>query len=145
MRKILLIFSLFLSFSLQAAEQAAELDSKDAARNLAKSAMDKVSGGETLEGINLLKPYLVIPSAEFDAMIEQYKMRESMIKHRFGNIAGVEFIKEEEVGKSLFLITYIQKFERHMMRWRFYFYKPKDKWVLNTFFTDDNIKSLFED
>ena len=140
MKKMLLSFILLFSVSLQ----AAELDSKEAARNLAKSTMDKVSRGETLEGINLLRPYLIIPIAEFDAMLEQYKMQESMIKHRFGNTIGVEFVKEEEIGKSLFLITYIQKFERHIMRWQFYFYKPKDKWVLNTFFTDDKIKSLFE-
>ncbi len=140
MRKMLLIFSLFLSFSVQ----AAELDSKDAAINLAKSVMDKVSEDKALEGIGILKPYFVIPGAEFDAIIEKYKMQESMIKYRFGNAIGVEFIKEKEIGKSLLLITYIQKFERHIMRWQFYFYKPKDKWVLNTFFTDDNIKSLFE-
>jgi|TARA_Y100000296_G_scaffold30684_1_gene35641 hypothetical protein len=42
------------------------------------------------------------------------------------------------------LVVYIQKFERHMMRWKFYFYNPGGGWVLNTFNTDDKISLMFD-
>jgi hypothetical protein len=40
------------------------------------------------------------------------------------------------------LATFIQKFEKHVMRWRLYFYKPRDKWILNTYSTDDKINEI---
>jgi hypothetical protein len=54
-------------------------------------------------------------------------------------------ISEKTVGKSLLQIVQIQKFEKHIMRWRFIFYNPGGKWVLSTFNFDDKIQSLFEE
>lgn len=119
------------------------LPSKEAAKELAKSVMDKVSKGKTAEALDLVKPYLIIPEAEFDVMKNQMAMQAPMIEQRFGKTIGVEFAGIEEVGKSLMKILYIQKFEKHLMRWTFYFYKPKNSWVLNTFNTDDKIQYMF--
>ncbi len=107
--------------------------------------MAQVAKGKMQEGLQLMKPYLIIPESEFNVMAEQLKMQEPLMKQRFGNTIGVEFVKEEEVGNSLLRIIYIQKFEKHIMRWRFYFYKPRNSWVLNTFFTDDKLQLMFID
>ena len=92
-----------------------------------------------------MKPYLVIPESEFNVMLEQAKLQLPAIQGRFGKIVGIEFISEKMVGKSLLQMVQIQKFEKHIMRWRFIFYDPEGKWVLNTFNYDDKIRSLFEE
>jgi hypothetical protein len=91
----------------------------------------------------LLKPYFVVPASEFETMTEQMKLQLPMIEQRFGKTLGVELIGTEETGESLMLVTYIQKFEKTAMRWKFYFYKPNKEWVLTTFFTDDKIPMMF--
>ena len=140
MKKLTILFTILIPLSLQ----AAELDSKDTARNLVKNVMSEIAKNNTIEGVSCLKPYSVIPDEEFDTIIEQLKIQSPKINKRFGNVTGIEFITEEEVGESLFRIIYIQKFERYVMRWSFYFYKPKDKWVIITLFTDDKIEYLFK-
>jgi len=142
MKKIIIVlFVLLFPLSLQ----AAQLDSKEDIRVLVENTMNNIAKGEILNGITLLKPYFVIPEAEFNNMLEKYKLQESMIEHRFGKTVGIEFFAEEEAGESLLRIKYLQKFEKHVMQWNFYFYRPEDKWVLNTFYFDDKIQNLFKD
>ena len=139
MKQVLVTLLLMTSFNLQ----ALELSSVKEAKALAKNVMDFVEKGKSDKGLELFKPYLIIPEAEFDVMLNSLKMQQPMIDQRFGKIVGVEFISEEMAGKSFMKITYAQKYERHAMRWIFYFYKPKNSWVLNTFSTDDKIQYLF--
>jgi len=119
------------------------LPTKDAAKELVEAVMNEISNGKTSDGLDLMQPYLVIPISEFNVMKNQLAMQAPMIEQRFGKTIGVELADIEEVGDSLMLIMYIQKFDKHLMRWLFYFYKPKDKWILNTFNTDDKIQLMF--
>ena len=119
------------------------LKDKNAAKSLAASVMKKVSEGKTIEGVELVKNYLIVPSAEFEIMKNQIAMQSPMLDQRFGKTIDVELAEIEEVGDSLMLILYIQKYEKHLLRWKFYFYKPKNSWVLNTFNFDDNVQNMF--
>ncbi|MDO8682998.1 MAG: hypothetical protein Q7N50_05890 [Armatimonadota bacterium] len=123
--------------------EAASLDSKEAARKLTDQVMAKVASGDLDGGLLLLKPYLIIPDSEFKVMLEQTKLQLPAIQGRFGKIIGSEFINEKMIGKSLLQIIQLQKFQKHAMRWRFIFYSPDGKWVLNTFNFDDKIQLLF--
>jgi hypothetical protein len=138
-----LIAALFLLL-LPLTAMADELKSKNDIKALSKNVMEKVARGETFEGMKLLKPHFVIPPSEFEVMIEQYKLQAPVIKQRFGETVGIELIAEKEIGESLMMIHYIQKFEKAVMSWKFYFYKPKNNWVVPTFFTDDKIQELFK-
>ena len=139
--KIMICFLLVVSANSQV--WAATLPDKDAAKELAARVMDMVGKGKTAEALLKMKPYMIIPDAEFEVMRDQLASQAPMIDKRFGRSIGSEFIKIHEVGKSLMSVLYIQKFEKHIMRWVFYFYRPKNGWILNTFSTDDNIKQLF--
>jgi hypothetical protein len=125
--------------------QAATLDSKESARKLTDQVMAKLTSGDFNGGLLLTKPYLIIPESEFNVMLEKLKLQLPAIQTRFGKTIASEFISEKMIGKSLLQIIQIQKFERHIMRWRFIFYNPAGKWILNTFNFDDNIQSLFEE
>lgn len=57
----------------------------------------------------------------------------------YGTPIGIEKIREDDLSPSLKRIVYIQKFERYPVAWEFYFYKPKDKWMINTLNFRDQI------
>ena len=39
---------------------------------------------------------------------------------------------------------YIEKYEKHLLRWHFYLYKPRGAWQINSVSFDDRIQSLVE-
>ena len=139
--KYLLSIAIFV-FSISA--QAIELlSSEEAAQSLAKEVMENVSKDKFKEGLSKLRPYTVVPVAEFDVQMGQLDMQIPAIAQRFGKSIGYDFIEKEQLGDSLIQYVYLQKFEKHAMVWRFIFYKPKDKWLLNTWYFNDQVKPLF--
>lgn len=67
------------------------------------------------------------------------KSQTRMAMGLYGTPIGIEKIREEDLSPSLKRIVYIQKFERYPVAWEFYFYKPKDKWMINTLNFRDQI------
>ena len=61
----------------------------------------------------------------------------------FGETVGINLVKEQLVADSLVRITYIERFERHLIRWNFTFYRPKSQWVVNAIVWDDDVDALF--
>lgn len=115
-----------------------------AARQLTDKVMIKVGAGDMAGGVQLTRPFLIVPPAEFDVMLNQIDMQQPVITQRFGKTIGHEFIREEKIGANLLRIVQIHRFEKHAMRWTFYFYRGNEGWVLNTFKTDDDIPLLFQ-
>lgn len=114
------------------------------ARKLTDRIMTKVGKGDVEGGIRLSKPFLAIPAAEFDALLDQLKTQQPAMIQRFGKSIGHEFIRQDKAGENLLRIIQLHRFEKHVMRWSFYFYRGKNGgWVLNTFKTDDDIRQLF--
>lgn len=70
------------------------------------------------------------------------KSQTRMAMGLYGTPIGIEKIREEDLSPSLKRIVYLQKFERYPVAWEFYFYKPKDTWVINTLNFKDQIASL---
>lgn len=123
--------------------QAATLDSEEAASKLVEQVMAKVGAGDLEGGLLLAKPYLVMPEAEVNVLIEQAKLRMPALQARFGKPLGTEFVAERGLGKSLYQILYLEKFEKHALRWRFVFYNANGSWMLDALNFDDKIQLLF--
>jgi hypothetical protein len=134
---------LLLMFLISLPVQAAELASKGQARDFADDVMKDVAAGRVDAALRSLKIYATVPAEEFGKIEEEIKFQLPGMEKRFGTTVGFEFISEKSVGKSLYSLNYLQKFEKHAVRWRFLFYKPGDKWLLNSFATDDNLQELF--
>ena len=113
------------------------------ARKLTDRIMVKVGQGDLVGGLQLAQPFMIVPPAEYDVMINQLKMQEPVMAQRFGKSIGHEFLHEEKVGENLLRIVQLHRFEKHAMRWSFYFYRGSEGWVLNTFRTDDDVRQLF--
>jgi len=137
-----LLFAL-LAIATTGAHSFETVASPKAARDLTDQIMAKVGTKDLDAAIKLMKPYTIVPEAEIDASLGQFKLQQSMIAQRFGASLGTEFVREEKVGESLLRLTHIHRFEKHAMRWTFYFYRSSKGWVLNTFRFDDNIVALF--
>lgn len=55
----------------------------------------------------------------------------------YGNIVGLEKIRDEKIGNSIVRLVYVLKSELAPTIWEFYFYKPKNRWFLaNVKFND---------
>lgn len=122
---------------------AATLDSEEAASKLVEQVMAKVGSGDLEGGLLIIKPYVIMPEAEINVLIEQAKLQLPLAQGRFGKVIGAEFVAERSLGKSLYQVVYLQKFEKHAMRWRFLFYSVNGKWMLDALNYDDKIHLLF--
>jgi hypothetical protein len=142
MRKIFITISA-LSLVFSTSCFADTLASTAAARELTDKVMLLVSKGDLGAAIRQLKPYSVVPDAEIEATIGQMNLQVPLIRERFGQTLGSEFIKEDRIGDSFIRFTQLQKLEKHAVRWTFVFYRGSEGWLLNTFNYDDNIRSLF--
>jgi hypothetical protein len=112
-------------------------------RKVTDEAMEKIGRGDVEAGVKSFRHLTIIPSAEFDVLLGQLPLQLPAMSARFGTSIGYEFIREEKLGESLALLTYIHKFEKHATRWYFFCYKGKSGWLINTFKFDDKVQELF--
>lgn len=70
------------------------------------------------------------------------KSQTKMAMGLYGTPVGIEKIREEDLAPSLKRLVYLQKFEKYPVAWEFYFYKPKDTWVIYTLNFKDEIGLL---
>lgn len=139
MRKLLLV-TLLLGFFTHA--QANELSEADTLK-ICNKAMSLFSQNKVKEGYDVFVPYWPLPESEITALVYQTESQWGAVQARFGDNAGYEFIETQRVGKSLIRHIYLQKFMNHSLRWQFTFYKPDDKWRVNSLTFDDKIGELF--
>ena len=104
--------------------QLAEAFLTQLGKNEPDAALDNLFAGS---GMAELKPQAIT------AMKSQVKVALGL----YGKMTGFEKISETEFSPSLKRITYLQKFEQYPVIWEMYFYKIKDKWVVNQIFFND--------
>ena len=140
---IVLVCLLFVVNSSMAAEKKF-LSTKSEIKKLCEDFMQKIVAGEVETAFDIIEPHFHIPEDELSMLKLQTVKQLGLVGPRFGKPIGYEFVKEESIKKTLLKYTFIEKFEEHAVRWIFIFYKPKEKWLLNSFLWDDMIHTLFE-
>ena len=105
----------------------------------------KLAGvGKVDEALERMEPYWVFPTCEWTQLQLQTTEQMALVEPRFGKTLGYKLVREEMVKDTILRFTYIQKQERHLIRWKFVFYKPNEKWLLNTLSWDDELEVLFD-
>lgn len=130
-----------------AAQEAAtekKLTTAADARKLAEQAMSFVRQEKFAEAYAAVKPFWPLPAIEIDGLANQMNTQWPVVQQRYGKTVATEFIREGRIGESFVQYTYLQKFERHAIRWTFVFYKPSDHWLVNAVSWDDGVHQLFE-
>ena len=135
---------LIVCFALAAIPVAADtLKSEKEATKLAEQALAHFAKEEFDQGYRSLLPYWPLPEAEIVTLIDQTQSQWEIVRTRFGKTLGTEIVRTERIGSSFLRLRFIQKFDRHALRWTFAFYKPKDSWVINEVSFDDEIDDLY--
>ncbi len=60
----------------------------------------------------------------------------------FGSYLGYELISKEKISTSLVRISVVEKRNLHPLTWEFYFYKPKEKWIVSQAVFVDQFQNL---
>ncbi len=129
---------------LPATVYAADLKDLSEVRKFADSTMQLIGKGDIRGAFNSLKPYWAgVPDAEIEVAISKTLDQRKLVSSRFGRTLGAHFVDQQVVGDSVARLVYIEKYEKHIIRWQLYFYRPGDRWQFNTFNFDDQIGALF--
>ena len=102
-----------------------------------------VKDGKIGFGFELIRQQWLFPMSEIDSIQEQTTGQLSGVTGRFGNPFSTAFIREEQVSDVVVRYTYVVLYDKHLIRWIFTFYRPRDRWLLNSFKWDDTIDELF--
>ena len=140
MRKCIAVVIILL---MAATANAGELTEKDT-KLLTDQAMWLFHSEKFSEGYEMFLPYWPVAESEVQTLIQQTRDQWPTVTSRFDKSVGFEYIKTQRAGKSLIKHLYIQKFTYHAIRWQFFFYKPKDKWLVNAVMFDDRLEALLE-
>ena len=111
---------------------------------ITQASMQYIGDDRLEKGLDILAPHSVVPAIQFEILKKQLIAEFPKFRTHFGAVVGSELVGKTYVGDSMFQITYIQKFEKHILSWSFDYYKPKDGWVLNSFETADSMGVLFK-
>jgi hypothetical protein len=112
--------------------------------NLCENALSNIVNGEMAKGIAMLRPYaLSISKEDVDSLENQLVGQAVTIQASYGDAIGFVLISKENLKDTILKAVYVVKYERHLIRWTFIFYKPYDSWILDYFNYDDSIADLF--
>lgn len=140
MRALVVILILLLSQPLY----AEDLKNLSEVKSLSKKMMEMFIREDFKGGLDIAKKYWPLSPVEIDNLANQIQLQWSVVKQRFGNTIGYEFIKEEKIGNSFVRFFYLQKFEKHAIYWIFTYYRPKNRWIINQISFKDDLDPLFE-
>ena len=113
------------------------------ARSYCEAIINHVAKGQIEETFVLVGSQWPFPVAELKQAQEQAEKNQVFVEERLGQPCGYRLVKEEVVPEVCLRHTYVIKYEKHLVRWQFVFYKAKDRWQLNSFKWDDSIEALF--
>ena len=105
--------------------------------------MRDVVEGEIEKAFDRVKPYFPIPQEQFANLVARTESQLSGSERDFGKMLEYKFVREERVKDFLIRFTFIIKHELTVTRWKFLYYRPKDRWLLNSLYWDDQVESLF--
>jgi len=126
------------------AQETKILKNKEDAEWLCELFMVKLTELGTEEAFVTLRPYSAVTEENFGVFVEQANKIIDIVKPDYGKIVGHVLLQERSVKNIVLRYTYLLKFERHALRWMFYFYRADDEWLFNEFNVDNKLYELFD-
>ena len=96
------------------------------------------------EAFALLDPRWVIPPDEVSGLKIQMRQQLAMVRERFGAPVSFVLVSREEVKDIAMRYTYVIKYQKHIIRVIYTFYKPGEFYLLNGLKWDDSLGELFQ-
>lgn len=110
---------------------------------IANEVVSAVGQNNIEQAFDILKKYWPLSSAEVDNLKAHTIKQREVVQSRYGKPISIEYIKSSKVGDSMIQHTFIEKFEHHALKWQLSFYKPADKWIINSVYWDDKLSELY--
>lgn len=105
--------------------------------------MLKLTELDANEAFLTLRPYSTMAEEDFAQYAEQANTIIETVKPDYGKIVGYVLLEEKSVKDIVLRYTYLLKFERHALRWTFFFYRSDSAWIFNEFNVDNKLHELF--
>lgn len=141
MRKIFAVLTILLMAQLANAQS---LTSKEDLTKHSDKVMMFFKTSEFEKAFDELKKHWPLPENELTQLESQTIRQFNMVADRFGSILGTDFVKEETIKDFAVRKIYVIRFEKHMIRVLFTYYRNEDGWLLNGFKWDDSFEELFD-
>lgn len=142
---LMLILVFVLSISLTAVAGEIGFANEEQTRDFCDSFLNFMVEGDIEKAFDMVENEWPFSISEIQNLESSTIKQLDSVKGRYGKVLGYELIKEEVIKDTFLKYTYVMKYERHIIRWKFIFYKPEGSWILNTFNFDDSINKLFND
>jgi hypothetical protein len=102
-------------------------------RQMAEAAMEYVAR-EDMKGLfEYIRKNMPMEKAELDKLRDNTITQRKQLPKAIGPYVGYAFISECRRANILSRVTLVEKRAKHVVRWYFVFYKPRDKWQINSF------------
>jgi hypothetical protein len=134
----------FLLFAVQAVYAQDYLSSKEDLSKYSEKIMMFLKDSEFEKAFLELRKYWPLPENEIAQMESQSIKQFNVAADRFGKTIGTDFVRDKTIKDFYVNKIYVIRFERHMVRVLFTFYRNDKGWVLNQFKWDDQVQELFE-
>ena len=105
--------------------------------------MDKFKSGKIDEAFEYIKPFSVIEDYKLDTLAKNTKETMIGLSGSYGKMISVEQISEKLVKTFLSRLTYVLKFEKFYLKFRFILYNSGAGWTITSFKYADDIDDLF--
>jgi hypothetical protein len=110
----------------------------------AESVVMHLKDSQFQKAFSELQKHWPLPENEMTQLESQTIKQFNMVADRFGKIIGADFVKDRTVKHYVIRKTYVIRFEKHMIRVLFTYYKNDNGWLLNGFKWDDQFEELFD-
>lgn len=138
---LVIIFVLSISFNVVAGEIG--FSNQEQTKDFCDRFLTLMVEEDIEKAFNIVEEQWPFAIAEIQRLESSTIKQLDSVKGRYGNILGYELVKEEKIKDTFVKYIYVMKYEKHIIRWKFIFYKPDDSWILNSFNFDDSINELF--
>jgi hypothetical protein len=110
-------------------------------RQMTQEFFDKTKAGKINEAFDGLFHGSGIPETKPQA-VDVLKRQTTSGLPLYGNVLRSELIYEESFGTSIVRLVYVLVQERAPTVWQFYFFKPRDRWILGNVTFNDQFQFL---
>lgn len=106
-------------------------------------ATSTLSTGDYEAGLRQLFKNTVLGEEPLENVLGQIKEQRPMLDSA-GKYLGFEVVSQEAIGDSLFVYKLIEKYQQHVVAWRFDFYKNDEGWQLLSLSWRDDLSFILD-
>lgn len=117
------------------------------AQSAIESALNLISQDKAEEGLAGLIPYFPIEEDVLEQLLNELSGGHNAAMQALGNPVGFNFVGIRDLKDVIVEVTYLERFEKSVLRWRFYLYKSLSlqTWTFHSIQMDGDIPAAMNE